>query len=189
MRTYAKEPIPATGTGSIFFNCQQQALRYLSLREHNRAELSQKLLAKGYESQVVEAVLASLVEEGSLDEARYVQSFVRSNNKRHPEGKALLLARLCAKGADKAVAKEVLEKMYDEAYTAALVTAAYEKLATKRVGKRVDLREGKARRLLEGESFDGSFGSKHENLKALEIRTRLFKLGFTQADINLADIN
>jgi regulatory protein len=167
-KMYNKEPIPDTGTGSIFFNCEQQALRYLSMREHNRSELRQKLLTKGYEPDLVDSVLDSLVVDGSLSEVRYIQSFVRSNNKRHPEGKSMLLARLVAKGADKAVAKEVLEEMYDDDYTASLVGVAYEKLASKKA-KRGD--------------FDSS-----ERLKSIEIRTRLFKLGFTQSDINLIDL-
>ena len=172
-KMYNKEPIPDTGTGSIFFNCEQQALRYLSMREHNRSELRQKLLTKGYEPDLVDSVLDSLVSDGSLSEVRYIQSFVRSNNKRHPEGKSMLLARLVAKGADKAVAKEVLEEMYDDDYTASLVGAAYEKLASKNLASK------KAKR--------GDFDSS-ERLKSIEIRTRLFKLGFTQSDINLIDL-
>lgn len=168
-----KEPIPTTGAGSIFlkenYNCLQQALRYLTIREHNRAELRQKLLAKGYESPQVDSVLDSLVSDGSLSEARYVQSFVRSNNKRHPEGKAMLLARLTAKGTDKSVARCILDELYDEDYTSSLVLAAYEKL----VGKKAFSR--------------GTLGSKPD-LKAVEIRTRLLKLGFSSSDLKLLDL-
>ena len=174
---YNKEPIPDSGTGSIFFNCTQQALRYLSMREHNRAELRQKLLTKGYEPELVDSVLDSLAQDGSLSEKRYIQSFVRSNNKRHPEGKSMLLARLLSKGADKAVAKEVLDEMYDADYTVALVAAAYEKLASKTAkrGSAAGLRNQGLR----------SQGLRSQDIRSLEIRTRLFKLGFTQSDINL----
>ena len=157
-----KEPIPKAGTGSIFldshFNCEQQALRYLSLREHNRAELRQKLLAKGYSEDLVKTVLDSLASSDALSEVRYVHSFVRSSNKRHPEGKSMLLARLCAKGADRTVAKEVLDDMYDSDYTLALVTSAYNNIVHKRGGT---------------------------DLKSYEIKAKLFKLGFTQSDLNL----
>jgi SOS response regulatory protein OraA/RecX len=156
-----KEPIPKTGTGSIFFQCEQQALRYLSMREHNRSELRQKLLAKGYEVQLVESVLDSLASNGDLSEVRYVQSFVRSSNKRHPEGKSMLLARLCSKGAQRNVAKETLDEMYDSDYTAALVSTAYNNIVHKRGGS---------------------------NLKSYEIKAKLFKLGFTQADVNLIEL-
>lgn len=161
-----KEPIPNSGTGSIFFNfynCEQQALRYLSMREHNRFELRQKLLNKGYDATLVESVLDSLASDGFLSEERYVRSFVRSNNKRHPEGKALVLARLCAKGADKAIAKEVLDQMYSPEYTLTLVSAAYEKVSGK----------------LSCEKAAG--------LSSFETRAKLFKLGFSQADIKLID--
>ncbi len=157
-----KEPIPISGTGSIFFNCEQQALRYLSMREHNKSELRQKLLNKEYDAEIVESVLDSLVLDGSLSEERYVRSFVRSNNKRHPEGKSLVLARLCAKGTDKVVAKEVLEEMYDAEYTRTLVCMALERVSKKATSN---------------------------GLSSYETRAKLFKLGFSQADINLLDFS
>ena len=91
-----KEPVP-TGAGSPFFMCRQQALRYLGLREHNRIELRTKLLNKGYDAGLVDSVLDDLIDDGSLSERRYVESFVRSSNRRHPEGKSLVIARLLQK--------------------------------------------------------------------------------------------
>jgi len=124
------EPI-SSGVGSPFFMCTQQALRYLSIREHNRAELKRKLSLKGYESSLIEDVLNSLEDDNSLSEIRYIESFVRSSNKRHPEGKSILLARLIAKGVNRATAKEVLDFIYNEEYTSFLAQKAYERIAVK----------------------------------------------------------
>lgn len=125
-----EEPI-SQRVGSPFFICQQNALRYLSIREHNKAELKNKLLKKGYDNNIIEEVLTSLIEDGSLNEKRYVETFVKSSNKRHPEGKNILMARLIAKGADKTVCKEVLDLIYDDEYVFSLLENAYNNLSKK----------------------------------------------------------
>lgn len=165
-----KEPVP-TGVGSPFFMCRQQALRYLGLREHNRSELKSKLLGKGYDDGLVDSVLDDLVDDGSLSERRYVESFVRSSNRRHPEGKSLVLARLAAKGADRLVCSEVLDEMYgDYDYVSSLVCQAYSRIVSKSISKgkplsSYEVRQGLARlgfsslqirECLENEDFDAS---------------------------------
>ncbi len=153
-----KEPVPK-GVGSPFFMCRQQALRYLGLREHNRSELGTKLLGKGFEDGLVDSVLDDLVDDGSLSERRYVESFVRSSNRRHPEGKSLVMARLAAKGAERPVCSEVLDEMYgDYEYASSLVRQAYSRIVSKAC-------------------------SKGKPLSSYEIRQALAKLGFSSLHI------
>ncbi len=153
-----KEPVP-TGVGSPFFMCRQQALRYLGLREHNRSELKTKLLGKGYDVALVDSVLDDLVDDGSLSERRYVESFVRSSNRRHPEGKSLVLARLAAKGADRSVCSQVLDEMYgDYDYVSSLVSQAYSRIVSKAA-------------------------SKGKSLSSYELRQALAKLGFSSVQV------
>lgn len=54
----------------------------LSRREHSIAELTQKLMEKGFDEICIDEVLAVLVEEGLLSDARYVESYVRSRMNR-----------------------------------------------------------------------------------------------------------
>ncbi len=136
--------------------CTDQALRYLSLREHNRAELKTKLLQKKYDAKIIEQTLDLLEEEGSLSEERYVRAFVRSSNRRHPEGKSIMLARLLSKGADRQTSKTVLDELYIDIYMRELVE--------------------NAKRILE---------KKHPEEDARSIRQRLLKAGFSTSDINL----
>ena len=118
--------------GSSFFNkCLDQALRYLSLREHNRRELAIKLRSKDYDQKTIEAVLDYLEEEGSLDEERYIRAFVRSSNKRHPEGKSLVLQRLASKGADRHTSKRVVSDIYTPEYTSELASQARDMILKK----------------------------------------------------------
>ena len=115
--------------GSSFFNkCLDQALRYLGMREHNRKELQVKLSAKGYDGTTIGKVLDRLEDEGSLSEERYVRAFVQSRNRRHPEGKGIMLQRLLQKGTDKDVAQKVLSDIYTPEYTAQLAEAAMEQI-------------------------------------------------------------
>ena len=144
--------------GSSFFNrCLDQALRYLSLREHNRKELQTKLRTKDYDAKTIESVLDSLEEDGSLSEERYVRSFVRSCNKRHPEGKNVVLMRLAQKGADRQTAERIVSEIYTPEYTADLVSQA--KAILEKKGRASDERQ---------------------------LRFELSKLGFHPADLDEA---
>jgi regulatory protein len=53
-------------------------LRYLSRREYGRAELRQKLLAKGHPETVVDQAIADLDHEGLQSDARFAEVLARS---------------------------------------------------------------------------------------------------------------
>ena len=131
-----KKESSAKRDGSSFFidavpQCKNKALVYLGMREHNRNELALKLKQKGFSSNIIEEALDLLEDEGSLSEKRYVQSFVRSSNKRHPEGKTIVLQRLLAKGANRNISIQVLDEIYDQDYTNDLKEKALAKLQDK----------------------------------------------------------
>lgn len=129
------------------------------MREHNRSELRTKLLGKGYDAALVDSVLDDLVDDGSLSERRYVELFARSSNRRHPEGKSLVMARLAAKGADHLVCSEVLDEMYgDYDYVSSLVSQAYSRIVSKAA-------------------------SKGKSLSSYELRQALAKLGFSSVQV------
>lgn len=152
------EPSGKKGGSSVSRTCRDQALVYLSMRDHNRRELVLKLKTKDYSADEIEKALDELEDEGLLREARYVQSFVRSNNRRHPEGKFLVSQRLAAKGTDREVARQVLDEIYTREYTSTLVAQARTQI----------LKKGKA-------------GSEEEILFELK------KLGFSNYDVANGD--
>lgn len=119
-----KEPSGKKGGSSVSRTCRDQALVYLSMREHNRRELVLKLRPKNYSSDEIEGTLDELEDEGLLSEVRYVQVFVRSNNRRHPEGKSIVFQRLSSKGADREVSRQVLDELYTGEYIRFLVQQA-----------------------------------------------------------------
>ena len=122
--TKKNEPSGKKGGSSVSRTCRDQALVYLSMRDHNRRELVLKLKTKAFSQEEIEKTLDELEDEGLLSEARYVQSFVCSNNRRHPEGKFLISQRLAAKGTDREVARQVLDEIYTRDYVQTLVAQA-----------------------------------------------------------------
>lgn len=163
----SKESIP-NGVGSTFFMCRQQALRYLGIREHNKSELRTKLLGKGYDANLVDSVLDDLSNDNSLSERRYVECFVRSSNRRHPEGRSLVLARLVSKGADRQVCNEVLDELYGNGeYVSSLVHQASLRIVSKKKSKRSSATSCTA----------------SSNVASLEMRQALLKLGFSPSQI------
>ncbi len=164
-----KELSPKEDGSSFFQKCLNQAIVYLSIREHNRRELGTKLRAKGHDIRIVEKVLDQLEDDGSLSEERYVRSFIRSNNRRHPEGKAIVVQRLAAKGADREVSRRILDETYTREYTADLVSQARLLISRKGIsGKRVTK---------QGASKQGRDGAEEE------VKAALLKLGFSYSDI------
>lgn len=108
-------------------NCVIQAERFLALREHNEAELREKLKQKNYSLKTIDSSVEYLVQSGELSEQRYIEAFVRSNNSRHPENKTTVLQRLIQKGADKNLSRTMLDELYTEEYTMSMLEKAFEK--------------------------------------------------------------
>ena len=156
--TKKNEPSGKKGGSSVFRTCRDQALVYLSMREHNRRELALKLRTKNFSSDEIEKTLDELEDEDLLSEVRYVQAFVRSNNRRHPEGRFLVSQRLAAKGADKEISRQVLDEIYIREYVDGLVGQARAQI----------LKKGKAR-------------------TEEEVRSELKKLGFSNNDVTNYD--
>lgn len=54
-----------------------KALYLLARRDYSRWELQQKLMQKGFDPELIEAVLQTLENENSLNETRYIGNFIR----------------------------------------------------------------------------------------------------------------
>ena len=61
-------------------NCKQlrrHAIMLLTRREHSTQELSQKLIAKGYDAALMHAVIQDLKHEGLQSDSRFAESYMR----------------------------------------------------------------------------------------------------------------
>ena len=91
----------------------EKALKLLVLREHTRSELERKLEDKGYAGLSVQAALDRLEREGSLDDRRFAEVFIRSRLKKNPEGRFLLAMRLEQKGCRKDAYQDILDEVFN----------------------------------------------------------------------------
>ena len=88
---------------------EQAAVRLLATREHSRAELRRKLLARAGEVAVVEALLDDLAARGLQSDARYAEQYVAQRAARG-YGPARIRAELRERGIDEAVIADWLDE-------------------------------------------------------------------------------
>ncbi|MEU4838208.1 recombination regulator RecX [Nocardia testacea] len=77
---------------------RESALRLLAVRARSRAELAQRLSAKGYSSEVTEQVLDRLAEVGLIDDADFARQWVRQRHGFSGKGRRALEQELRRKG-------------------------------------------------------------------------------------------
>nr|WP_245564073.1 recombination regulator RecX [Nocardia testacea] len=77
---------------------KESALRLLAVRARSRAELAQRLSAKGYSPEVTEQVLDRLAEVGLIDDADFARQWVRQRHGFSGKGRRALEQELRRKG-------------------------------------------------------------------------------------------
>jgi regulatory protein len=80
----------------------------LARREHGRAELTAKLIQKGYDEELVGGLVATLAAEGLVSDERFVEALVSARRQR---GYGPLRIRQEMK--DKGVAEELIDRWVD----------------------------------------------------------------------------
>jgi len=94
------------------------ALRLLVRREHSQRELRFKLERRDTAAAVIDAVLAQLVDEGYLSDARFAEVFVRSRHERGT-GPLRIRAELRERGVDDALVEEAFRELAADWFDAA----------------------------------------------------------------------
>ncbi|GAA0636444.1 regulatory protein RecX [Halomonas beimenensis] len=130
---------------------REDAIRLLARREYARAELRDRLAAKGHESAAIEACLTELAEQGLQSDARFAESFLRARIARG-QGPVRIRAELSRRGIDDATARAAFDEAQEEVDWFAL---AAEALARRFAGPGAGPRERARReRFLAGRGFD-----------------------------------
>lgn len=88
---------------------REAAMDYLSRREHATHELSQKLLAKGYEPGDVSAALTRLTDQDLLSDSRFTEAFINQRINRG-SGPLKIRAELRQKGISDAMIDSFLNE-------------------------------------------------------------------------------
>ncbi|MGA6204816.1 recombination regulator RecX [Nocardia testacea] len=88
---------------------KESALRLLAVRARSRAELAQRLSAKGYSLEVIEQVLDRLAEVGLIDDADFARQWVRQRHGFSGKGRRALQQELRRKGVSQEDSAAALE--------------------------------------------------------------------------------
>lgn len=130
---------------------RDDAIRLLARREYARAELRERLAAKGHAPEAVEACLDELSEQGLQSDARFAESFLRSRVARG-QGPVRIRAELSRRGVDDATARGAFDEAGGEVDWFELAAAT---LARRFSGPGKEPRERARReRFLAGRGFD-----------------------------------
>ncbi len=84
------------------------ALRLLSRRDYTSAELTKRLVDRGYVPEEVAATVARLTADGSVDDRRVARVHVRVASQAKGRGRLRIQAELQARGIETAIAREAL---------------------------------------------------------------------------------
>lgn len=125
-RSEGRPAAPGAGgsEGGTVEQAKEACLRLLSVRARSRAELAQRLAAKGYSAEVSERALDRLGEVGLVDDAAFAEQWVHSRHTFSGKGKQALAQELRRKGvaqSDAAAALDAITGDDEEARAAELV--------------------------------------------------------------------
>lgn len=93
---------------------KEKALRFLAMREHSRLELQVKLIQREFDVAIVRQALDELADGGFVSDRRFAESFIASRQRKSPEGRSVLEARLREHGIDRSVAQAALDQWFSQ---------------------------------------------------------------------------
>lgn len=86
-----------------------KALHYLSYRSRSRQEMLRYLQKKGYQSSVIDQVIARLQDERLLDDKKFASEWVENRQLFRPRSKAMMKIELRQKGVNDGAISEAFE--------------------------------------------------------------------------------
>lgn len=107
------EKIAQLVTGLNLTRCLNTAYRYLSYRPRSEAEIKDRLLRRGFESNQIEIVINKLKEQNLLDDTAFAQFWKENREQFRPRSKRLTRMELKKKGVADAVIDEVTGQIDD----------------------------------------------------------------------------
>nr|WP_281218302.1 recombination regulator RecX [Nocardia gamkensis] len=103
------DTVAAGSEGGTVEQAKEACLRLLAARARSRAELAQRLAAKGYSPEVSEEALDRLAEVGLIDDAAFAEQWVHSRHAFSGKGKQALAQELRRKGVAQSDAAAALD--------------------------------------------------------------------------------
>lgn len=107
-------PLERQTVNATVVGAYNAALRCLSYRPRSEAEVRRRLLRR-YPPEVVQEVIATLVEQKLLDDAAFARYWRENRERRHPKGQEVLRQELSRLGVSRETAEESLQGFDAEA--------------------------------------------------------------------------
>jgi len=99
--------------------CLDAAYRYLSYRPRSEGEMKQRLLKRGFDTEVIERTIEKLKEQDVIDDYAFARFWKDAQLSHKPKSKRLIIRELVEKKIREDIIKQVTEAIDDEsnAYT------------------------------------------------------------------------
>lgn len=119
--------VKTLATADRYRRCLNTAIRYIGYRPRSEFEVRQRLRQRGFEDDCVEKVIASLKEQGLLDDSSFARFWKENREDFSPRSRWLTGVELRRKGVDSETVEQVVSEINDDAsaYRAALSKARH----------------------------------------------------------------
>jgi regulatory protein len=130
------------------------ALRMLSMRELSEAQIRQRLTRRGHEAEQIDAAVARLKADRSLDDARVAGVIARTETGLRKRGRLRVKRSLEAAGISPSIAQRAIEETFQDIDGDALLAAALDKRLRGRATIADDREFQRLYRYLAGQGFE-----------------------------------
>jgi regulatory protein len=111
-REYTDEEFAQILNEDTLRQAKDQAMRFLSLRQHSCMELGKKLRNKGFSSHTIEQTIKDLKKIKLLDDAQFAELYIDNEMQLRPVGKRLLRQKLVQRGVSAEIFEPLLDKYF-----------------------------------------------------------------------------
>ncbi|WP_309234457.1 recombination regulator RecX [Nocardia sp. XZ_19_385] len=119
-----------TPQGGTVEQAKEACLRLLAVRARSRAELAQRLAAKGYTPEITEQAMSRLADVGLIDDAAFAAEWVHARHTFSGKGKQALAQELRRKGVAQSDSAPALEAISSDDEAARATDLVRRKLRT-----------------------------------------------------------
>ena len=94
--------------------CQTDALRYASYKKRSESEIRRKLSEGGYDADLIDIAVKSLIKLGYIDDRSYTEAFISDQVRLNLRSRIQIYAKLKEKGIDEETIRSGLARLTDE---------------------------------------------------------------------------
>ncbi len=123
---------------------RKQAYRILRFRDRSSKELKERLMKLGYDPAIVEEVIQELLNDGTLDDDRFVQEFISDYTEFNPRGNRFIEQELRKRGIPAEMIERVIKTRDEKAIVQRVIQTKMKNLDKRNPKDRIKL----ARRLI-----------------------------------------